>query len=180
MTHCLHFSKHLSKHIQSPRNQPQSMAKTQRATNKSYLKEFQRQKILMLKSKGKTHAQIARTIKCSPSTVTYTLQHYKRHRSVENSPKPGRQTSIPPKILGYLKAALVKHQIKPLATTTACVNWLKSHFGLEINYNTLYGALQRTHLRTFIVKNKPPTRAKRDGRPHPGKEVVWDKPNTTA
>ena len=184
------------------------MAKTQRATNTSYLTEFQRQKILELKSKGKTHAQIAHTIKCTPAAVTYTLQHFKRHRSVKNSPKPGHPVSIPPKILGYLKAALAKHQIKPRATTAACANWIKSHYGLEIRPNTLYRTLQRTPMRTYIVQNKPPlsasNRAKRvtfakrwekatraildtlvfsdeaklDGLPHPGKEVVWDKPNT--
>ena len=66
-----------------------------KANNMRHLSEEQRVEIVALKRAGLINAQIARRVKCSPSTVQQVLHKFHKYHTVQDLPKPGR-----PKVLG--------------------------------------------------------------------------------
>ena len=172
------------------------------------LTEAQRIKIIALSSKGLTQQQVACKVKCSQQIVSYTLRRLKKHHTVQNLPKSGRPRKISAVMLGHLKTAITKHQIKPRATLHACKSWLEQHHGITVKDSTLYAALHQPPMRSYIPQKKPPVSAKNrekrvdhaeeweewddeqldplvfcdetkvDGRAHPGREKVYDKAKT--
>eukprot|EP00052_Salpingoeca_macrocollata_P028890 m.284830 g.284830 ORF g.284830 m.284830 type:complete len:365 (-) comp22914_c0_seq8:348-1442(-) len=75
---------------------------------KHNLSSAERIKILLLDAKGESHRQIARAMKCHPSTVTNTIKRWQEEESVEDRPKSGRPKKFSPRATRAMKFSMNK------------------------------------------------------------------------
>jgi transposase len=139
----------------SPPRAAATMRYSSQGQGKHYLSEAARIKIVRLHDQGMNQRKIAAIVGCCQKTISNTLRSFQKYHNVRTRPKGGRPRSIPARELGWLRAAILKRNIKPRATPNACIQWLAEHCGLQIKLSTLYRALKRIGLQRFVVRSKP-------------------------
>lgn len=109
-------------------------------------------KILMDVSKSLSVAKIARKYKVAPSSVSYIVNKFKTHGTVQNLHGGGRKHLLDAQTIAELKVRLNN---STLHSVSDCVNWVNKCRGVTVTPAIMLKTLTAHGMRNYVCQSKP-------------------------
>ncbi|QRV92271.1 Transposable element Tc1 transposase [Ceratobasidium sp. AG-Ba] len=137
--------------------------------------DFDRGRIVALRSQGLSYPEIAKELHFSTSGVYGFLQHYKKHHTYKSRPRPGRPVAIPTSLEREIISTLTEHRFDSYRNVAerigSRVTWMQVRNVAHKNGYHRRSARRKPYLRESMVDQRLEWADRNTGRDWNG--VAW-------